>query len=101
MTYNLLHEIVDRHCHPGTMTELKSIKCRLFKVYDTAENIDVADLLRCSAEVREQYARIMNVWRRVHIVLDGITAASSQEAQEASLERCNALLATLPGWQNK
>src|SRR6202162_2013215 len=99
MTYNLLHEIVDRHCSPGAMTELKSIKCRLFKIYDTAENIDVADLLRCSAEVRGQYARIMNTWRRVHIVLDGITSTSSQEAQEASLERCNALLASLPSWQ--
>jgi hypothetical protein len=83
------------------MTELKSIKCRLFKIYDTAENISVDDLLRCSAEVRQQYDQIMTVWRRVHIVLDGITSASSQEAQEASLERCNALLATLPSWQNK
>jgi hypothetical protein len=83
------------------MTELKSIKCRLFKIYDTAENIDVLDLLRCSAEVRGQYARIMNTWRRVHVVLDSVSSASSQEELQAALERCNALLTTLPNWQNK
>jgi hypothetical protein len=86
MTYNLLHEIVDRHCHPGVMTELKSIKCRLFRVYTAAQQIDVADLLRCSSGVQEQYARIMNVWRKVHVILDGVTSASSQSDQEAALE---------------
>jgi hypothetical protein len=101
MTYNLLHEIVDRHCSPGAMTELKSIKCRLFKIYDTAENIDVADLLRCSEEVRQQYARIMNTWRRVHIVLDTVCSTSPENELGVALERCNALLATLPTWQNK
>jgi hypothetical protein len=30
---------------PKRMTEIKAIKCRLFKVHDTAENIDVADLM--------------------------------------------------------
>jgi hypothetical protein len=58
MVYNLLHEIVDHHCHPGAMTELKSIKCRMFRIYDTAEHIDVTDLMRCSEEARQQYARI-------------------------------------------
>jgi hypothetical protein len=101
MTYNLLHEIVDHHCHPGAMTELKSIKCRLFRIYDTALLIDVDDLLRCSVEVREQYAHIMNTWRKVHVVLDTVSSASSLEAQKAALERISALLASLPSWQSK
>jgi hypothetical protein len=101
MTYNLLHEIVDHYRHPGAMTELKSIKSRLFRIYETAEQIDVADLLLCSDEVQAQYASIMNTWRRIHTVIDSVTSQTPENELEIALERCNALLASLPSWQNK
>ena len=83
------------------MTELKHIKCRLFEVYYTANQIDVSELVRCSAEVQQQYDQIMTVWRRVHIVLDSVCSASPENELQAALERCNALLAALPSWQGK
>ena len=71
-------------------------------MYNTAQQIDVDDLLRCSPEIREQYARIMNTWRKVHVSLDGVTSASSESDQEAALERISALLAPYPaGKPNK
>jgi hypothetical protein len=65
---------------PKRMTEIKAIKCRLFNVYDTAENIDVADLLCCRPAIRSQYDQIMTVWRKILIVLDTVRQNPSERA---------------------
>lgn len=101
MVYNLLHSIVDHTRRPGTMTELKAIKCRMYAVYEMARQVDPSQLVACSTEIQAQYRRIMDTWRKVQVVLDSITSKSSLAHQEAALERVTALLASLPGWQIK
>jgi hypothetical protein len=101
MVYNLLYQVTDRRCRPGTMTQLKAVKGRMFEIYRLAELVDVDDLIHSPADVKEEFARIMDGWRKIHIVLDTLTSESSQEAQEAALASISTLLASLPGWQIK
>jgi hypothetical protein len=94
--YNLLHQVIDKRNASPAMYGIKQAKCRLFEVYFKASTVTPEQLLRCPAEIQQEYARVMDGWRKISVIIDTITSNSPEDVVDAAWARIRAIQASMP-----